>query len=184
MKTKVILTIEQTVSRYLFYKTRESKSDFSKFVEEMKESYGSKFELEYLEQSYIDFITARLAIDCHDLRYIYPEKIAAKIIKKLLESFTGNLESGIKKRYKGEFYFYSEIMLLYDNGKEAARQIGYERIAEKFLTEILGDRLNHFMVEFHSHEQGISPVFTRITVNLLTSSRLNWEELSKRAEVE
>ncbi len=184
MKTKVILNIEQAVSRYLFYKTRESKSDFSKFVEEMKESYGSKFELEYLDQSYVDFITARLAIDCHNLRYIYSDKIAAKILKQLLKSFTGDLDSGIKKHYKGEFYFYSEIMLLYDNGKEQARQIGYERIAEKFLHEILGDRLNHFMVESHSHEQGISSVFTRLTVNLLTSSRLNWEELSKRAEVE
>jgi len=184
VRTKIKLTIEQAVSRYLLYKTKESKTDFSKFVEEMDESYGSKFKLEYLDQSYVDFITARLAIDCHDLRYIYPEKIATKILKQLLKGFTGNLDSGIKKHYKAKFYFYSEIMLLYDNGKEEARQIGYERIAEKFLNEILGDRLKHFMVESHSHQQGVSPVFTRLVVNLLTSSRLNWEELSKRAVIE
>ena len=184
MKTKVKLSIEQAVSRYLFYKSRESKSDFSKFLEEMKESYGSKFELEYLDQSYVDFMTVRLAIDCHNLRYIYPEKIAAKILKQLLMNFTGNLDSGIKKHYKAEFYFYSEIMLLYDNGKEEARQIGYARIAEKFLEEILGVKLNQFMVESHSREMEISPVFNRLVVNLLTSSRLNWEGFSRRADIE
>ncbi len=184
MKTKVKLTIEQAVSRYLFYKTKESKTDFSKYVEEMDESYGSKFKLEYLDQSYVDFLAARLAIDCHGLRYLYQDEIAAKILKQLIKSFIGDIDSGIKKHYKAEFYFYSEIMLLYDNGKEKARQIGYERIAEKFLQEILGDRLNQFMVETHAHEKEISPIFTRLTVNLLASSKLNWEGLSKRAEVE
>jgi hypothetical protein len=183
VKTKVKLTIEQAVSRYLFYKSRESKADFSKFVEEMDESYGSKFRLEYLDQSYVDFITARLAIDCHNIRFIYPEEIASKILKQLLKGFTGNLNSGIKKHYKAEFHFYSEIMLLYDNGKEEARQIGYARIAEKFLKEILGVKLNQFMVESHSHEMEISPVFTRLAVNLLNSSKLNWEGLSKRADI-
>jgi hypothetical protein len=136
------------------------------------------------DQSYVDFLTARLAIDCHNLRFIYPEEIAPKILKQLLKGFTGNLISGIKKHYKAEFHFYSEIMLLYDNGKEEARQIGYARIAEKFLEEILGVKLNQFMVVSHSHEMGISPVFTRLVVNLLTSSKLNWEGFSRRAEIE
>lgn len=178
------MKVEEAVDEYFQFKFEESKKDLQELIDQMSESYGTKFRAETPEVMGLEFFLARLAIDCHKLWFLFSREIADEIFKLLFSKYL-KVNDPTDKQTADKLFGYMDIIDEMQKTKsEVLKRRLLEQFAETFLKRALGQNIENFYVTGFSRKDIVSPLILAHCSSILVRYKISWAAIKDKATIE
>jgi hypothetical protein len=184
MEQKRTLKVEEAVDEYMQFKLEETKQDLLRFLDEMTTSYGEQFQSATPRLSGIEFVLARLAIDCHNLWLLFSDGDANNIFRLIFSKYL-SFEELSQKETADKLFAYMDILdECQRTDSEDLKTSLRDKFAATFLKIFLGRNMEHFYQKEFPETHIINPLLLAHCSKILFEYKISWRAIRNTVTIE